>query len=214
MSATLVVRGAYGRSAPPHWRAVAQQVVGEHDRHHGFADRHGTDADTRIVAALGDDLRLVAPAHRWSGAAYRIDEVGLTANRQTTGCPVEMPPRIPPAWLERKRGLPSGTDADLVGIGFARELGRRHAGADLDAFHRIDAHHRRREVLVELAVDRRAEARRHARRATDLDHGADRGARLAHAVEIVRPLGHRAGIRAEERVGSRPRPSPTASGRP
>jgi len=27
----------------------------------------------------------------------RIDEVGLTAKRQTIGCPVEMPPRMPPA---------------------------------------------------------------------------------------------------------------------
>jgi hypothetical protein len=30
----------------------------------------------------------------------RIDEVGLTANRTTTSCPVEMPPRIPPAWFD------------------------------------------------------------------------------------------------------------------
>src|SRR6185437_15257224 len=37
----------------------------------------------------------------------RIDEVGLTAKRQTIGWPVEMPPTMPPAWLARKRGLPS-----------------------------------------------------------------------------------------------------------
>lgn len=30
----------------------------------------------------------------------RIDEVGLTANRTTMSCPVEIPPRIPPAWFE------------------------------------------------------------------------------------------------------------------
>src|ERR1700742_2792566 len=32
----------------------------------------------------------------------RIDDVGFTAKRTTTGCPVEMPPRMPPAWLDRK----------------------------------------------------------------------------------------------------------------
>ena len=32
----------------------------------------------------------------------RIEDVGFTANRATTGCPVEMPPKMPPAWLERK----------------------------------------------------------------------------------------------------------------
>ena len=37
----------------------------------------------------------------------RIEEVGLTAKRATRSCPVEMPPRMPPAWFEEKRGLPS-----------------------------------------------------------------------------------------------------------
>src|SRR5437763_916873 len=34
----------------------------------------------------------------------RIDEVGFTAKRATTGWPVEMPPRMPPAWLDRNLG--------------------------------------------------------------------------------------------------------------
>jgi len=33
----------------------------------------------------------------------RIYDVGFTAKRATTGCPVEMPPRMPPARLERNR---------------------------------------------------------------------------------------------------------------
>ena len=37
-------------------------MVGEHDRQHRFADRHGADADARVVAALGRDLGLVAGA--------------------------------------------------------------------------------------------------------------------------------------------------------
>src|SRR5436190_9321055 len=37
----------------------------------------------------------------------RIDEVGFTAKRATIGWPVEMPPRIPPALLDRNCGRPS-----------------------------------------------------------------------------------------------------------
>ena len=37
----------------------------------------------------------------WRGC--RIDEVGFTAKRTTIGWPLEMPPRTPPAWLDRKR---------------------------------------------------------------------------------------------------------------
>ena len=68
------------------------------------------------------------------------------------------------------------------------------------------------DVLVELAVDRRAEARRHAL-GHDLDHGADRGALLAHLVEKVGPARGRLGIGAEERVAVRPRPNPSCGGR-
>ena len=37
--------------------------------------------------------------------ALKIDEVGLTANLATISCPVDMPPRIPPAWLEEYFGF-------------------------------------------------------------------------------------------------------------
>jgi hypothetical protein len=39
---------------------VAQQVVGQDAGHHRLAHRHGPDADAGIVAALGDDLDIVA----------------------------------------------------------------------------------------------------------------------------------------------------------
>ena len=91
---------------------------------------------------------------------------------------------MPPAWLERKSGAPSLPGAHLVGIVLAPQRRRREAVADLDALDGVDRHQRRGEVGVELAVDRRAEARRHAL-GDDLDHGADRGAVLADAVEIV-----------------------------
>jgi len=34
----------------------------------------------------------------------RIDDVGLTAKRTTTSCPVLIPPRMPPAWFDEYSG--------------------------------------------------------------------------------------------------------------
>jgi hypothetical protein len=51
--------------------AMAEVVIGEHDGHHRLADRHGADADARIVAALGRDLGFVAGGI--DGAARRED---------------------------------------------------------------------------------------------------------------------------------------------
>src|SRR5258707_1897290 len=72
--------------------------------------------------------------------------------------------------------------AHLVGVLLAGERGRAHARADLDALDRIDAHDGSGEIAVELAVDRRAEAGRHAFR-HHLDDGADGRAALADTVE-------------------------------
>ena len=40
--------------------AVAEVMIGEHDGHHRLADRHGADADARIMTAFGRDFGLVA----------------------------------------------------------------------------------------------------------------------------------------------------------
>src|SRR5882757_4012424 len=40
--------------------AVTQIMIGKDASHHGFADRYGTDADTRIMPAFGDDLGFAA----------------------------------------------------------------------------------------------------------------------------------------------------------
>ena len=87
----------------------------------------------------------------------------------------------------------------LVGIVLAAQLGRGEAVADLDALDRVDAHQRRGELGVELGVDRRAEARRHAL-GDDLDHRADRGAGLAHLVEIALVEFRLNRVGAEERI--------------
>ena len=42
--------------------ALAQIVIGDDARHHGFANRHRPDADARVVAAGGGNVGLVAVA--------------------------------------------------------------------------------------------------------------------------------------------------------
>ena len=61
----------------------------------------------------------------------------------------------------------------LVAIFLAGQLRRGETLADLDALDGIDAHQRRGEVGVELAVNRRAETRRHTFR-DNFEHGTDR----------------------------------------
>src|SRR5262249_28267047 len=38
---------------------MAQQMVGQYHRHHGFGDRRGSDSNERVVAAFGAQLHLV-----------------------------------------------------------------------------------------------------------------------------------------------------------
>src|SRR5262249_48893030 len=90
-------------------------------------------------------------------------------------------------------------DTDLVGVVFAGELGRRHAGADFYALDGINAHHGTGEVLVELAVDGCTPSGRRAL-GHHLDHGAHRGPGLAHLVEVVCPGFDDAGIGRKEGV--------------
>ena len=48
-------------------------------------------------------MSVSAPLRSMVWRGDRIEEVGLTAKRATIGWPVEMPPRMPPALLARKR---------------------------------------------------------------------------------------------------------------
>src|SRR5208282_5146047 len=54
--------------------AMAQIMIGDDACHHGFADRHGADADTRIVAPLSRYFGLAAVAV--DGAPRRQDRRG------------------------------------------------------------------------------------------------------------------------------------------
>src|SRR5262249_35636058 len=72
---------------------------------------------------------------------------------------------------------------------------------------RIDAHHRRGEIGIELAVDRGAESRRYAA-GGDLDHGAGGGPSLAHAIEMSLPGRDDSRVRGPEGVLLHGRPVP------
>src|ERR1041385_7454050 len=177
-------------------RSVTQIMVGEHARHHGFADRDRADADAGVVAALGYDLGLVAEAvdglargpnggGRLHGEARHDGLAGRDAAEDAAGV------------VRQEARTPVIAHAHFVGILLARHRGGREAVADLDTLHGVDAHQRAGKVGVELAVDRGTEP------AGDvlgdhLDHGADRRALLPYAVEELLELGFNARVGAEE----------------
>ena len=77
-------------------RAVAQRPVHQHHRYHRLGDRGGADADAgswRPVVTTSTTLPDVSS----DGPGRRRLEVGFNAIEATTGWPVEMPPRMPPA---------------------------------------------------------------------------------------------------------------------
>ena len=122
-------------------------MIHQHERQHRLGDRRGADADAGIVAPVRNDLDRLAEAV--DRATRQADAGGgLQRDLATMSCPQEMPPRMPPELFERK---PCGRD--LVAVRGALLLHGREAGADLHALHRVDAHHRVRDVGVEAVED-------------------------------------------------------------
>src|SRR5438105_12484826 len=114
-------------------RAIAQQVIGEHNGHHRLADRYGTDADAGIVSAMRLDLDLVTlavdRAHRLRDRAGRLNGEahdnllpGRDATENAAGVAREKP------------GL-AVLDAGLVRSLLTRARRRAPASADRDALH-------------------------------------------------------------------------------
>src|SRR6185437_10850720 len=89
--------------------------------------------------------------------------------------------------------------AHLVGILLARQRRGGEAGADLDAFDGVDAHHRLGELGIELVRGRITEAGPHAAR-HHLDDGAGRRALLARVVEEAFPALHHLPVGAPEGI--------------
>ncbi len=90
-------------SLTAHLPAMPQQMVGQHAGHHRLADRYGADADAGSWRPLVT-ISVSLPCRSIVRRGVRIDEVGLTAKRTTTCWPEVIPPRMPPAWLDRNRG--------------------------------------------------------------------------------------------------------------
>ena len=57
------------RHGLPDLAAMAQIVISDGAGDHGLPDRHGTDADARIVPALGQDVDVLALRVNRAGAA-------------------------------------------------------------------------------------------------------------------------------------------------
>src|SRR5579871_526120 len=173
-------------------------MIGDHACHHGFADRDRADADARIVTAGGRYFCLMAVAvdctPRRENRRGRLD--GKTGHDWLPGGNAA---KNAAGIVGEKAQLAVVAYAHLIAVLFPAELGRAEAGADFDAFDGIDAHQRRGEVTVELAVDRRAEAGRDTF-SDDLDDRPDRRAFLAQVVEIIAKHCSQLGIGTEERI--------------
>jgi hypothetical protein len=129
---------------------MAQQMVQQHDGHHRFGDRRGTDADAGVVAALGDDVHRVAvdidrAARR--GDARRRLERQVRDDRLAGRNTAEDTARVVAEETFR------GHLVTVLGtaLGDAGE-----AGADFHAFHRVDAHQRMGQFGIEAVKDRLA----------------------------------------------------------
>src|SRR6478752_3853987 len=103
--------------------AVTEIVIGEDDGEHRFADRHGADADARVVPAFGRDLDLLAGAvdraprvENRRGRLYRKADDDRLAGRDAAENPAGI--------VGEKNGPPVIAHAHLVGIGLAGETCR------------------------------------------------------------------------------------------
>jgi hypothetical protein len=177
---------------------MTQIMIGDDAGNHRLPDRYRANADTGVVPALGDDLGLAAVAvdrpPRRQDRGGRLHRKAAD-DRLPGGNAAEDAASL--VGKEAQRAVV--TTAHLVGILLAAELGGVKAGADLHALDGIDAHQRCRKVAVELAVDRGAEACRHAL-SHHFDDGADRGALLAHLVEVSGKFGDGSRVGAEQRI--------------
>src|ERR1700722_18226798 len=186
---------------------MAQEGVGEDAGYHRFADRHGANADARVVATLGDDLALGAGAvdglARRENRRRRFD--GETRDDRLTR---RYAAQYAAGIVGQEHRTPVVAGAHFVGVLFAGQFGGGKARANFHALDRVDAHQRARDLGVELAVDRRAPAGWRAFR-DDLEHRADRRSGFANPIEIVGEALRGCRVRAKERIAMNFAPVPT-----
>ncbi len=92
--------------------------------------------------------RVAAPGRSACPARARWTEWASQCARTTKSCPLEMPPRMPPALLDANRPAPAGRCWRCPGAG------RRAARADLHRLHRAHAHERIGQTRVQLVEHR------------------------------------------------------------
>ena len=188
---------------------MAQRLIGQDQRQHGLAHRHGANAHARIVTAFGDDFRFRAIAV--DGPPGRQDGGGrLHRETRHNGLARGDAAQDAAGMVGKKHGLSLIAPAHLVGILLAAHRGSGEAVADFHAFDGIDAHQGAGDFIVELGVDRRAQAGGNAF-GHHLDDGADGRALLAHALEILRPRSDCLGIGTEEGIAGGLLPVPAAA---
>ena len=137
-------------------RGLAQPVVHQYKREHGFGNRRRAQADTRVVTASGRDFYLLA-ACRLRGALLGDARGRLEGHARDD-------------WLSRGDAAEDATSSvalkalfvHLVAVLGADHGGDSEAFSDLNALDGIDAHQRARDLRVKLVENRLPEASGHA----------------------------------------------------
>ena len=140
--------------------AMTQEMIREHDAPSWPRQPAPRGCRRKDRADLWWRCRFRWPSASMVWRGVRIDDVGFTAKRATTGCPVEIPPRIPPAWLERKVGAPSEPMRISSALSSPEKAADAKPAPISTPFTALMLISAAGDVLVELAVERRARARR------------------------------------------------------
>ena len=135
-------------------------MIGQHQRHHRFADRYGADANAGVVPALGDDVHILAKAihpktrfKNGTGGLHREARhnrlAGADAAQNAAGV----------------IGLESHQAAlrhpHFIRIGRTGQASGGEAITNLHAFDGVDAHERAGQIRIQFAVNGRAQAGGH-----------------------------------------------------
>ncbi|CNU74083.1 Uncharacterised protein [Salmonella enterica subsp. enterica serovar Bovismorbificans] len=137
---------------------MAQQVIHQHDRQHGFCDRHCANPHTRIVAPFGDHFdfftRPVDRTSRHGNAGGRFQRHMRHNVLPATDATEDAASVVALKTLRR----------DFIAILAATQRHHVKSFADLHAFHRINAHQRMGDVRIQSVKYRFAKPCRHAAR--------------------------------------------------
>src|SRR5262249_15154389 len=106
-------------------------MIGDDARHHGFADRHGADADAGIMSPFGYDLALATiTVHGAARSQYRRGRLDHEPgdDRLPGGDAAQDPAGV----VRQETRLAVVAHADFVGVLLAAERRDRETVADLD----------------------------------------------------------------------------------